>query len=40
MIKLQGLIAIVRSLFGGRRPTFGFVALPFFGVVLFSSPTI
>ena len=40
MMKLQGLIAIVRSLFGGRRPMFGFAALPFVGVVLFPSPTI
>ena len=40
MMKLQGFITTVRSLFGGRRPTFGFVALPFFGVLLFSSPAI
>ena len=40
MMKLQGLIVIVRSLFGGHRPTFGFVVLPFVGVVLFPSPTI
>ena len=37
MIKLQGLIVTSRSLFGGRRPTFGFVVLPFVGVVLFLS---
>ena len=51
MMKLQGLIATVQSLFGGRRPTFGFVVLPFFrlccslvplvvGVALFSSLVI
>ena len=32
MMKLQGLIATARSLFGGRRPTFGFDVLPFVGV--------
>ena len=40
MIKLQGLIAIAQSLFGGHRLTFGFVVLPFVGVVLFPSPAI
>ena len=40
MMKLQGLIATTRSLFGGHRPTFGFVVLPFVGVVLFPSPVI
>ena len=40
MMKLQGLIAIARSLFGGHRPMFGFVVLPFVGVVLFPSPAI
>ena len=40
MMKLQVLIATVRSLFGGRRPTFGFVALPFVGVAWFPSPAI
>ena len=39
-MKLQGLIATVRSLFGGHRPTFGFIVLPFVGVVLFPSPAI
>ena len=39
-MKLQGLIAIVRSLFGGHRPTFCFIVLPFFGVVLFPSSAI
>ena len=40
MMKLQGLIAIIQSLFGGHRPTLGFVALPFVRVVLFPSPAI
>ena len=40
MMKLQGLIAIARTLFGSHRPTFGFVVLPFVGVVLFPSPVI
>ena len=40
MMKLQGLIATAQSLFGGHRPMFGFVVLPFFGVVLFPSPAI
>ena len=40
MMKLQGLITTKRSLFGGHRSTFGFVVLPFVGVVLFSSPAI
>ena len=40
MMMLQGLIATVRSLFGGSRPMFGFVALPFVGVVLFPNPAI
>ena len=40
LMKLQGLIAIVRSLFGGHRTTFGFVVLPFVGVVFFPSPAI
>ena len=40
MMKLQGLIATARNLFGGHRPTFGFVVLPFVRVVLFPSPTI
>ena len=37
-MKLLGLIANARSLFSGHRPTFGFVVLPFVGVVLFPSP--
>ena len=40
MMKLHVLIAIARSLFGDHRPTFGFVVLPFVGVVLFLSPAI
>ena len=40
MMKLQGLITTVQSLFGGHRPTFGFVVLPFVGVVLLPSPAI
>ena len=40
MMKLQGLIATAQSLFGGHRPTFGFVVLPFVRVVLFPSPAI
>ena len=38
MMKLQGLIATARSLFGDPKPTFGFVVLPFVGVALFPSP--
>ena len=40
MMKLQGLIATARSLFGGHRLTFGFVVMPFVGVALFRSPAI
>ena len=40
MMKLQGLITTTRSLFGGHRPTFGFVVLPFVRVVLSPSPAI
>ena len=39
MMKLQGLIATARSLFGGHRPTFGFDVLPFVGVALFPNPS-
>ena len=35
MMKLRGFIAMVLSLFGGRRPMFGFDVLPFVGVVFF-----
>ena len=38
MMKLQGLITIAWSLFGGHRLTFGFDVLPFVGVALFPSP--
>ena len=38
MMKLQGLIATARSLFGGRRLMFGFDVLPFVGVALFPCP--
>ena len=37
MMKLHGLIVIARSLSGDRKPTFGFDALPFVGVVFFPS---
>ena len=40
MMKLQGLIATTRSLFGGHRLMLGFVVLPFVGVVLFLSHAI
>ena len=40
MMKLHGLIATARSLFGGHRPTFGFIVLLFVGVVLFLGPAI
>ena len=40
MMKLQGLIATMRSLFGDRRPTFGFEVLPFVGVVFFPSSSL
>ena len=40
MMKLQGLIATVQSLFGGRRPTFGFDVMPFVGVVFFPRPSL
>ena len=40
MMKLQGLIAIAWSLFGGRRPMFSSDVLPFVGVVFFPSPSL
>ena len=40
MMKLQGLIVIARSLFGDRRLMFGFDALPFVGVVFFSTSSL
>ena len=39
-LKRQGLIATMRSLFGGRRLTFSFDALPFVGVVFFPNPSL
>ena len=39
-MKLQGLIATMRSLFGGHRPTFGFDALSFIGVVFFPNSSL
>ena len=39
-MKLQGLIATARSLFGGRGSTFGFDVLPFVGVVFFPNPSL
>ena len=39
-MKLQGLIATARSLFGGHRPMFGFDVLPFVGVVFFPNPSL
>ena len=38
-MKLQGLIATTRSLFGGHRPMFGFDVLPFVGVAMFPNPS-
>ena len=40
MMKRQGLIVTMRSLFGGRRPMFDFDALPFVGVVSFPNPSL
>ena len=40
MMKRQGLIANMRSLFGGRRVTFGFDALPFVRVMFFRNPSL
>ena len=40
MMKCQGLIATMQSLLGGRRPTFGFNALPFVEVVFFPNPSL
>ena len=40
MMKLQGLISTTRSLLSGHKPTFGFVVLPFVGVVLLPSLAI
>ena len=40
MMKLQGLIATKRSLFGDRRPKISFGVLPFIGVVFFPSSSL
>ena len=40
MMKLRGLIVTARGLFGDRRSTFGFDALPFVGVVFFPSSSL
>ena len=40
MMKHQSLIVAVRSLSSDRRPTFGFDALPFVGVVFFTSSSL
>ena len=40
MMKHQGLITTARSLFGDRRPMFGFDVLPFVGVVFFPSSSL
>ena len=40
MMKLQGLIATTRSLFGDSRSTFGFDVLPFVEVVFFPSSSL
>ena len=40
MMKLRSLIVTTRGLFGDRRSTFGFDALPFVGVVFFRSSSL
>ena len=40
MMKLRGLIVTARGLFGDRKSTFGFDALPFVGVVFFPSSSL
>ena len=40
MMKLQGLVVTTQGLFGDRKSTFGFDALPFVGVVFFSSSSL
>ena len=40
MIKIRGLIVTAKGLFGDRRSTFGFDALPFVGVVFFPSSSL
>ena len=39
MMRFPDLMATARILFGGRRLTFGFVVLPFVGVVFFPIPS-
>ena len=39
MMKLQDLIVMARSLYDGPRSSFGFMVLPFVGVLFFSSPS-
>ena len=40
MMKLQDSIVMARSLYDGLRPSFGFVVLPFVGVVFFPNPSL
>ena len=40
MMKRLGFVITARSLFGDRRPTFGFDGLPLVGVVFFSSSSL
>ena len=40
MMKLQDLIVMVRSLYDCPRLSFGFVVLPFVGVVFFPNPSL
>ena len=39
MMRFPDLMATAQSLFRGRRLTFGFVVLPFVGVVFFPIPS-
>ena len=40
MMKLQDLIVMERSFYDGPRSSFGFVVLPFVGVVFFPNPSL
>ena len=40
MMKLQDSIVMARSLYDGLRPSFGFMVLPFVGVVFFTNPSL
>ena len=40
MMKLQDLIVLARSLYGGPNPSLGFVVLSFVGVVFFPNPSL